>query len=379
MVADGNRRGYRLLLDDFWDEARSFGLDLPKPEPVSAPSFCDARPKITSQLLRQMLLDLAAEHFDSVFAADQHWHGRRVFAIDGTKINLQRGHDLERAFGIPDGGYCPQLLLSVLLDVCARVPVDLAVDSFASSERDQLFEMLPSLQGGDVLVLDRGYRSHEVFQELVAAKIDFLIRLPASHTFAAVDSLREERGDDYLYYVDPPPGSPSHWKRLVLRAVRLVGPDGAESFFFTSLRRDEFSRANLRELYHLRWRAEEFYKLMKGPYIGQQQFRSKSPDGVRQEVHALVLFLAIARVLMATAARSARVPYQTLSQKTAVLGLAAYVTRLFLADGEYARRELRALIKRVLRGREKPRRRPSYPRRSFRPRPRWGPGGRIGG
>lgn len=379
MVADGNRRGYRHLLDGFWDEARSYGLDLPTEKPVSAASFCSARHKITSQHLRQMLQDLAAEHFDGVFAAEQHWHGRRVFAIDGTKINLQRGHDLERAFGIPDGAYCPQLLLSVLLDVCARAPVDLVVDSFASSERDQLFEMLPSLQGGDVLVLDRGYPSHEVIQELAAAKIDFLIRLPESQTFAAVDSLREEKGDDYLYYVDPPPGSPPHWKRLVLRAVRLVGPDGAESFFFTSLRRDEFSRANLRELYHLRWQAEEFYKLMKSPYIGQQQFRSKSPDGVRQEVHALVLFLAIARLLMATAAKSAKVPYLTLSQKAAVLGLAAYVTRLFLADGEYARRELRALIKRVLRVREKPRRRPSYPRRSFRPRQRWGPGGRIGG
>ena len=36
MVADGNRRGYRHLLDGFWDEARSYGLELPTDTPVSA-------------------------------------------------------------------------------------------------------------------------------------------------------------------------------------------------------------------------------------------------------------------------------------------------------------------------------------------------------
>jgi hypothetical protein len=379
MVADGNRRGYRHLLDGFWDEARGFGLDLPTSEPVSAASFCDARHKITSRHLRRMLQDLAAEHFGGVFGSELHWRGRRVFAVDGTKINLQRGDDLEAAFGTPAGAYCPQVLVSVLLDVCAQAPVDLVVGPFASSERDQLLELLPSLPRGCVLVLDRGYPSHEILQELAHAEVDFLVRLPCSHTFAAVDGLRQEKGDDYLYHVDPPAGSPSHWKRLTLRAVRLVTPDGSESFFFTTLRRTEFSRARLGQLYHLRWRAEEFYKLAKGPYIGQQQFRSRSPQGVRQEIHALVLFLAIARLLMATAARSAQAPYTTLSQKAAVLGLAAYVTRLFLADGDYARTQLRALIERILRGREKPRRKRSYPRRSFQPRLRWGPAGRTGG
>ena len=40
MVADGNRRGYQHLLSGFWDEARSYGLELPVDVPVSAASFC---------------------------------------------------------------------------------------------------------------------------------------------------------------------------------------------------------------------------------------------------------------------------------------------------------------------------------------------------
>ncbi len=379
MVADGNRRGYQHLLEGFWDEARSYGLELPTEEAVSAASFCAARHKITPDLLQHMLHEIAATSFETVFES-QRWCGRRVFALDGTKINLQRGDDLEAAFGIPEGCYCPQVLVSVLLDVCAKAPVDVEISPFASSERDHLFEMLSSLERGDVLVLDRGYPSHDVLQTLVQEGIDFLIRVPSSHTFAAIDELRENDGDDYLFYVDPPEGSPHEWTRLILRAVRLRNPDGSESFFLTTLRRSHFSRAQLRELYHMRWEAEEFYKLLKGPYIGQGQFRSKSPAGVRQEITALVLFLAIARVLMATAAKASGADYDSLSQKSAVLGLAAYVTRLFLfADPDSALRELQALLQRIVKKPVKPRPGRASPRVSFRPRLRWGPNGRCGG
>jgi len=379
MVADGNRRGYRHLLDGFWDEARSYGLELPTEEPISAASFCTARHKITPELLCNMLHDIASTSFETTFKS-QRWHGRRVFALDGTKINLQRGHDLEAAFGVPEGGYCPQVLVSVLLDVCAKAPVDVEVSPFAASERDHLLNMLSSLERGDILVLDRGYPSHEVLQALVLAGIDFLIRVPSTHTFAAIDALRESDGDDFLYYVDPPKGSPPEWTRLTLRAVRLKNADGEESFFLTTLPRKHFSRPQLRELYHMRWEAEEFYKLLKGPYIGQRQFRSRSPAGVEQEIRVLVLFLAIARVLMATAADACGVGYPSLSQKAAVLGLADYVTRLFLStDPDYARRELHALLQRIARIPYKRRPDRAFPRVSFKPRLRWGPSGRCGG
>ena len=378
MVADGNRRGYQHLLEGFWDEARSYGLELPTEKPVAAASFCEARHKITPDLLRHILHEVASTSFESTFAG-QRWCGRRVFAVDGSKVNLQRDPDLEAAYGVPDGCYCPQALVSVLLDVCAKAPVDVEVSGFASSERDHLLAMLPILAPGDIVVLDRGYPSHEVLQSFVQEGIDFLIRVPSSHTFAVIDELRYSAGDDYLFYIEPPEGSPPEWTRLTVRAVRLEGPDGTESFYLTSLPRSQFSRAKLRQLYHMRWEAEEFYKLLKGPYIGQAQFRSKSPAGIKQEIYALILFLAIARVLMATAAEATGADYHSLSQKAAVLGLAAYLTRLFLsADPDFALRELRALLRRIVSCPYKPRPGRSSPRVSFRPRLRWGPGGRCG-
>ena len=379
MVADGNRRGYQHLLSGFWDEARSYGLELPTEQPVSAASFCTARHKITPDLLRHMLHQIASTSFETAFES-QRWHGRRVFAIDGTKINLQRSPELESAFGVPEGCYCPQVLVSVLLDVCAKAPVDVEVDPFASSEREHLFSMLPSLAPGDILVLDRGYPSHAVLQTLAQEGIDFLIRVPSSSTFAIIDELRQSSGDDYLFRLDPPEGSPTEWTPITIRAIRLRNADGDETFFLTSLRRQHFSRKQLRQLYHMRWEAEEFYKLFKGPYIGQRQFRSKSAAGIKQEIHALTLFLAITRVLMATAAQATGADYDSLSPKAAVLGFAAYLTRLFLsADQDFALRELHALIQRIAKHPYKRRRNRSFPRVSYLPRLRWGPSGRCGG
>lgn len=380
MVADGNRRGYQQLLDGFWDEARSFDLPLPTDAPVSAASFCTARHKITPAFLRHSLHEIASNTFPSTFGASHRWRGLRVFAVDGMKVNLQRGYDLERAFGIPSSGYCPQVLVSVMLDVCAKAPVDLEISGFASSEREHLISMLPRLEPGDVVVLDRGYPSHEVLQELDANGLDFLVRVPSSHSFSEIDELRASGSNDTVVRLDPPEGSPVEWVSIDVRLVRIEAPDGSETFFFTSLQKSKFSRAHLAELYHLRWEAEEFYKLFKSPYIGQGQFRSKSAGGIEQEIHALILFLAITRVIMATAAKVHDVDYAALSQKAAVLGLADYVTRLFLTtDTDRALEQLLLLLRRISQRRYKRRPDRSYPRVSFKPRLRWGPRGRCGG
>jgi hypothetical protein len=380
MVGDGNRRGYRRLLEGFWDEARSHGMPLPTEVPISATSFCSARPKITSGLFKHVLQEIATTAFDDPSLSGLRWRGRRVFAVDGDKINLQRSPELDRAFGTPKGAYCPQVLLSVLFDVCAKMPVDAEVSSSATSEREHLLQMLQSLEPKDLLLLDRGYPSHEILQALCRDEIDFLIRLPEAETFAVVDRLRGTCLRDLVFTLDPPRGAPSDWKPLEIRVVKIKMDDGAESFFFTSLGVSEFDHDDLRELYHLRWVLEEFFKVFDGSYIGQGQFRSKSAEGVLQEIYALLVFLAISRLFMAAAAKASGVPYRELSQKAAVLALAANVTRILLpGDPDCLLAQFHALLQRIARARERPRPGRRFPRVSFKPGPRWGPTGRRGG
>lgn len=379
MVADGNRRGYQRLLEAFWDEARVLNLPLPTDLPVAASSFCTARHKITSTLLKDVLQEIASSKLGCDAVEEHRWHGRKVFGIDGAKVNLQRDPDLKAWFGSPTGGHCPQALLSVLYDLGAKMPLDLEVSPYATSERDHLVEMLPSLEVGDVLVMDRGYPSHEVFQELHEQGVDFLARVPSSHTFRAVDQLVADGQNDAVLSFEPPDDAPGYWKTLKLRVLRINSADGEEIYFITTLPSSEFDRDHIAELYHWRWRLEEFFKLVEGNYIGQGQFRSKSISGVVQEIHALVLFLAITRLCIATTAQAERCDPNSLSQKAAILAVASYLTRVLLpCNQEIVLPELQALLRRIARAREKPRPGRRYPRVSFKPTSRWGPTGRRG-
>ncbi len=222
-----------------------------------------------------------------------------------------------------------------------------------------------------------GYPSHQVLRALLERKLDFLVRVPTSHSFEAIQVFRQSGGDDYRVVITPPE-KPRGLESIEVRAVKLVAPDGEASFYLTSLRRSEYPRGAIAELYRKRWESEELYRLQKADYFDQRQFHARSAHGVEQEILVHELFIVIARFLMASAAEHVSADYYDLSRKSAVLGLAAYITRICLDDPQSAAGWVPRLLARIAKTRDKRREGRSFPRRSFKPRPRWGPSGRCG-
>jgi len=70
MAGDGNRQGYRHLLDSFWDECATHGVPLPTQEPVGA-----------------------ASKMESAFRGASRWNDRRVFAVDAVATRLARSRE----------------------------------------------------------------------------------------------------------------------------------------------------------------------------------------------------------------------------------------------------------------------------------------------
>ena len=379
MVADGNRRGVRHLLPDFWEHAADHGLPLPTAGPVTASAICQARQRLSSDVFRDLLYELSCAPVNGAQVQGRRWRGRRVYAIDGAKINVRRAPDLEFAFGVPEGCHCPQLLMSTLVDVCARMPVDVEVSGYRESERAHLLRMLDSIDPGDLVILDRGYPSHKVLQACAQAGIDFLVRVPSSHTFAAVDRFRLSGASDTIATLDLPKNADPQWRPLQVRLTRIEGPDGPAFYISSLVDQEEVSTVDIAELYHMRWEVEEYFKLFTGEYVGQKQFRSTSAQGVTQEVAALTLFLAISSLLADAADSALHDADEFPSQKGAVLTLARYLTRVLLDPNPNTGQAILArAIRRIqlIRDRRRPDR--SHPRRSFKPAPKWGPSGRRG-
>ena len=86
LVFAPRRQGYTTTLSQLWAQCRALDVPLPQPQPVSDAAMCKARPRIDAQVFRQF-------HAEILRRADQPgplWRGHRVFAVDGSKLNLPR-------------------------------------------------------------------------------------------------------------------------------------------------------------------------------------------------------------------------------------------------------------------------------------------------
>jgi DDE family transposase len=378
MAADGGRRGYQHLLDGFWDEAKANRVPLPTDDPVSSAAFCNARKRLGAAAVRQLLRD-TSDAFDRAHGPRHRVHGRRVLAVDGCKISLQRAPELWDEFGGPSDGYVPQILVSVLFDVIAKIPVDATIAPYASDERAELSHLLTSTRDGDILVLDQGYPSYVMIDLLIEHSLDFVIRVPVVSGFPAVAEFVLSGQDEADIVLTPAPNNPAHLlKPRRLRAVRRLDPDGEPQVFLTTLPRSQFCHGDICDLYQRRWQIELFYRLEKSDYVGHRQFHAKYPEGVRQEVFAFLLFTAISRTLMAAASEASGASYERISQKSAILATARCLTVLLLeVEPHRVRQILAALLNRIAARLDPRPRHRACPRRSFTPRSRWGPHGRV--
>ena len=123
LVTSKNKQSYGTTIDELWDSCRELDLPLPQKASIAPSSLCEARKKLHEsvfQCINRKILDTYAQQDADRFL----WMGRRVFAVDGSKINLPR---LLQDVGYPlpnEASYYPQGLLSCLYELKSQLPVD---------------------------------------------------------------------------------------------------------------------------------------------------------------------------------------------------------------------------------------------------------------
>jgi hypothetical protein len=105
---------------------------------------------------------------------------------------------------------------------------------------------------------------------------------------------QDSGGDDYRILVQPSrDAARAGVEPIDVRCVSLdVGADDSW-LLLTSLRRCELTLSQLKQVYHLRWEIEEFYKLLKSDAVSLRQLHAKSTLGAEQEILAQLLLTAM--------------------------------------------------------------------------------------
>jgi len=229
------------------------------------------------------------------------WRGRRLVAVDGTVFDLPRGKANEAEYAIPDGGKLPQARVVALAECGTLGLLGAELDSIAVGERTLFERLLPRLGENMLLLADRGFPSYDLYVKTLATGADVLWRVSASFELPVITRLPD---GTYLSQLRGKRKKDRVTVRVIEYSIR--DDDGLSEVFalITNLLDPDSAPAlELARNYSERWHIELLFRLVKVDLrTPGGVLRSRSPQGVRQEIWALLCLYQALRTLITRAA-----------------------------------------------------------------------------
>jgi hypothetical protein len=303
-----NFESYSSLLCELLDTANAHGIRLAFREPIAASTFSEARKRFSSSIFKQIACAVNELYEEIIGDKEEYkWFGRRIFAVDGSKVNVPR--DLMK---IDKGGYklpCshafyPQGLISCLYQLKSRIAYDFSLVN-SMNEQDEALKHLEHLKPGDIVVYDRGYLSYALLFMHKKLGIEAIFRLKSAASFKVITEFINSPDRDTIKLICPTKKTFSNIKKkypfidkLEPYQMRLMKYYiNNEAYYIGSTISDKkISIKDYSQAYHGRWGHEEFYKSLKN-HIKSIEFHGKNEDFIRQEIYAGFNILSLNRIL----------------------------------------------------------------------------------
>nr|WP_289048516.1 IS4 family transposase [uncultured Carboxylicivirga sp.] len=239
------------------------------------------------------------------------WKNHRLIGVDGTRLMLPNHPTIKEEFGTCKFGpksdsERSMATGSMLFDVLNQLTLDARLSPYkktngkSAGERALLQQHLPSLEKGDLLIMDRGYPSIALFFMLIARGVDFCARMKTGW-WKVVREFRDSGAKEQFVEFSLPKSQRDKlkefpewtYKIIKCRLIRVELEHGEVEILCTSLTDiEKYPHNEFKELYHLRWNHEEAYKLLKNR-IELEDFSGKTANAVKQDFHAKIFLLSL--------------------------------------------------------------------------------------
>ena len=358
-----------------WMRAKAPRLSL---RAVTPEAVCHARERLGITPLKALFKKLADR-----IKAPISFRGFRVWAVDGVRMTMPDTPANEAEFGRPGASRgtaaFPQMMAIAIVETTSRLIQNIVLGKHDAAERDGCEQMLTKLGLGDLLLMDSGFAAAWLFNLMMTKKIKFLSRI--GNTWNPVKIKRLGVGD-WLVQVSGPDCSTNEVKirkskkekiKTVVLTLRMIeykiGENERVRILTDLIDPIAYPARELAVLYHSRWEIELSYDELKTHLATVSHgtlhtvFRSKTPDGVRQEAYGLFVAYNLIRALMQEAGEKYDIPPLEISFVETL-----HVVRNAIPDFERASTEdLGWLNQRLLADiaacrLERPRRNRAYPR-----------------
>ena len=270
-------------------------------------------------------------------AAGARWRGLLVCAIDGTMMTVADSeanlavYQKQRG-GAAGGSSYPMLRLLALISCGTRSVIDAVSGPASSGETTYAGGLLSSLHAGMVLLADRNFGAGFLAAQVAGTEADFLIRVRTGSRAPALPVMRRLPDGSWLSRFGGIP------VRVIDAGITITTSAGRATghYRLVSTLTDpaRYPAGELVTLYHERWEIETAYLELKSTIPGGRVLRARTPDGVDQEVWALLVTYQALRTAMTDAAGT--VPGTDPDRASFTVALNAARDQVILAAGVIA-------------------------------------------
>ena len=276
---------------------------------IAKSAISQARKRLGEDPLAYLFAVSAAEWAGRSADANR-WRGLALYGMDGTTMRVADSPENRTTFGGQSGsrgesGY-PSVRVVAMMALRSHVLSAFRFANYGTGETTLARGIWNEVPENSLVIVDRNFLVKKDLIHLeTSGERHWLSRTKVNTKWAIQEKLGK---DDYLVEWDVQgTGLPSTW---TLRAIHYQKKGFPRATLLTSLLDPEkYPAKELVELYHERWETEIAYDEVKTHLLDRQEsIRSKTPEGVRQELWGIALAYNLVRLEMERAAAEAGVP-----------------------------------------------------------------------
>lgn len=322
---------------------------------VAKSGITQARQRLKEEPLAYLFAATAAQ-WATRSAESDRWRGLALYGMDGTTLRVADSPTNRAEFGGQSthrgaSGY-PQVRIVAMMALRSHLLAAFRFADYGTGESTLARELWREMPENSLAIVDRNFLiARELIQLECSGHRHWLTRAKKRTRYAIVEKLG--RNDHLVVLEIKQAGLPRTW---LMRAIDYQIKGHPPSTILTSLTDAEaYPARELIALYHERWEIELAFDEVKTHLLDRQEtIRSRTVEGVRQELWGIALAYNLVRLEMERIAKEIGVPPTRISFVAAVMlcqnlfrsmsGRRAYPMGNIPRDLEDIRRHIKRLV-----------------------------------
>lgn len=274
--------------------------------PVSKQNYSNRRQYIDPEYFKVMNAEMLKSHYEINKNSLYKFKNKKVYAIDGSTVDLPNCKEMREEFPMPMKGLekqkSPKARISILSDVLNGYIIDSQIGPTIHGEGKLAWKHIEETSqkiglNDTIIIFDRLYFSMKLVLHLLNNNADFIFRLRKTLLTEQIKKMKTNdeyvkikiKGNHLKNIGDKKlKAKAKKMEEITLRIVKVPLSTGEIETLATTLSPEEATPEDLKELYGDRWEIEKDYDLLKNK-LQIEEFSGKKRICIEQDFYSQIV------------------------------------------------------------------------------------------